>query len=71
MRVYLGSDHAGFELKAYLVEHLAKGGHEAVDCGPVAYDPEDDYPPYCFAHRRAGARRPGQPRGGDRRVRQR
>jgi ribose 5-phosphate isomerase B len=49
MRVYLGSDHAGFELKAYLVEHLTAGGHEAVDCGPAAYDPDDDYPPYCFA----------------------
>ena len=49
MRVYLGSDHAGFELKAYLVEHLTAAGHEAVDCGPAAYDPDDDYPPYCFA----------------------
>ncbi len=49
MRVYLGSDHAGFELKAYLIEHLAAAGHETVDCGPEAYDPEDDYPPYCIA----------------------
>jgi ribose 5-phosphate isomerase B len=48
MRVYLGSDHAGFELKAYLIEHLTAAGHEPVDCGPAAYDPEDDYPPYCF-----------------------
>jgi ribose 5-phosphate isomerase B len=49
MRVYLGSDHAGFELKQYLIEHLAQAGYEVVDCGPEAYDPEDDYPPYCFA----------------------
>jgi ribose 5-phosphate isomerase B len=49
MRVYLGSDHAGFELKAHLVEHLAATGHEPVDCGPHTYDPDDDYPPYCFA----------------------
>ena len=48
MRVYLGSDHAGFELKTYLLEHLAKAGNEVVDCGPEAYDPDDDYPPYCF-----------------------
>jgi ribose 5-phosphate isomerase B len=49
MRVYLGSDHAGFELKAHLVAHLTAAGHEVVDCGPATYDPEDDYPPYCFA----------------------
>ena len=46
MRVYLGSDHAGFELKAYLVEWLTNNGHEPVDCGAVAFDPDDDYPPY-------------------------
>jgi ribose 5-phosphate isomerase B len=49
MRVYLGSDHAGFELKAYLTEHLSAAGHEPVDCGPAEYDAEDDYPPFCFA----------------------
>jgi ribose 5-phosphate isomerase B len=46
VRVYLGSDHAGFELKARLVARLAELGHEPVDCGPHAYDAEDDYPPY-------------------------
>lgn len=47
MRVYLGSDHAGFELKAKLVEHLTTLGLEPIDVGPAAYDPDDDYPPYC------------------------
>jgi ribose 5-phosphate isomerase B len=46
VRVYLGSDHAGFELKQRLVEVLRERGHEPVDCGPVEYDAEDDYPPY-------------------------
>lgn len=56
MRVYLGSDHAGFELKQRLVEHLRELGHEPVDCGPAAYDAEDDYPPYVLlaATRTAG-----------------
>ncbi|MDQ1644467.1 MAG: Ribose/Galactose Isomerase, partial [Cryptosporangiaceae bacterium] len=27
MRVYLGSDHAGFELKQYVIEHLAQAGY--------------------------------------------
>jgi len=46
MRVYLGSDHAAFELKAHLVEHLRSAGHDPVDCGPSSYAPDDDYPPY-------------------------
>ena len=49
MRVYLGSDHAGFELKQHLVEHLTRSGHDVVDVGPHRYDPEDDYPPFCLA----------------------
>lgn len=48
MRVHLGSDHAGLELKDHLVERLRDAGHEAVDHGPYAYDGEDDYPPYCL-----------------------
>jgi ribose 5-phosphate isomerase B len=48
MRVYLGSDHAGFELKARLIEHLAGLGHEPVDCGAHDFDPEDDYPAPCI-----------------------
>ncbi len=46
VRVYLGSDHAGFELKASLIEWLASAGHEPVDCGAHAYVPDDDYPVY-------------------------
>ncbi|HEY2488989.1 MAG TPA: ribose-5-phosphate isomerase [Streptosporangiaceae bacterium] len=49
MRVYLGSDHAGFELKAALIEWLTSAGHEPVDCGPPAYNHDDDYPPYVMA----------------------
>jgi len=48
MRVHLGSDHAGFELKQHLVEHLSADGHEVVDHGPHGYDPDDDYPPFCL-----------------------
>jgi ribose 5-phosphate isomerase B len=46
VRVYLGSDHAGFELKASLVAWLREAGHEPVDCGPASYVPDDDYPVY-------------------------
>jgi ribose 5-phosphate isomerase B len=46
VRVYLGSDHAGFDLKQRLVDHLRDLGHDPVDCGPPSFDPDDDYPPY-------------------------
>jgi ribose 5-phosphate isomerase B len=46
MRVHLGSDHAGFELKERLVARLTELGHEPVDHGPKAYDAVDDYPPF-------------------------
>jgi ribose 5-phosphate isomerase B len=48
MRVYLGSDHAGLELKQYLIGRLTERGDDPVDIGPVALDPEDDYPPFCL-----------------------
>jgi ribose 5-phosphate isomerase B len=48
MRVHIGSDHAGFELKNYLVSSLIAEGHDVVDHGPEAYDAEDDYPVYCI-----------------------
>lgn len=48
MRVYLGADHAGFELKNHLVKHLTEQGHDVTDVGPHAYDAADDYPPFCI-----------------------
>ena len=59
MRVYLGSDHAGYELKNHLVEHLTAGGHEPVDCGPHIYDAVDDYPPFCLRAAERTAADPG------------
>jgi ribose 5-phosphate isomerase B len=53
MRIHLGSDHAGFELKAHLVRWLRDQGHDPVDHGALTFDPADDYPPYCFETARA------------------
>ncbi len=44
MRVHIGGDHAAYELKVHLVEHLLKQGYDVVDHGPDYYDPDDDYP---------------------------
>jgi ribose 5-phosphate isomerase B len=48
MRVYLGADHAGYELKVHLASQLAAQGYEVVDVGAHTFDPDDDYPVYCF-----------------------
>jgi len=59
VRVYLGSDHAGFELKGRLIEHLRDAGHEPVDVGAGELDPDDDYPPYCLEAARRVLADPG------------
>ena len=59
MRVHLGSDHAGFELKAAVAQRLRELGHEPVDHGPEAYDGEDDYPPFVLAAAAAVVADPG------------
>ncbi|MGL5825713.1 MAG: ribose-5-phosphate isomerase [Nocardioides sp.] len=48
MRVHLGSDHAGLELKDHLRTVLSDQGHEVIDHGPFAYDADDDYPAFCL-----------------------
>ncbi len=48
MRVHLGSDHAGLELKDHLLSWLRENGHEPVDHGPFVYDALDDYPVFCI-----------------------
>ena len=48
MRVYLGSDHAGFEVKGKLVGYLTGKGVDAVDVGAPTYDALDDYPAWCI-----------------------
>ncbi|MDP9498082.1 MAG: ribose-5-phosphate isomerase [Actinomycetota bacterium] len=59
MRVHVGSDHAGYELKQALVRRLTELGHEPVDHGPPAYDAQDDYPPYVLRAAQAVAEQPG------------
>jgi len=59
MRVHVGSDHAGFELKNLVAARLTELGHEVVDHGALRYDPEDDYPPFCLATAQAVVDDPG------------
>ncbi|QVQ51914.1 ribose-5-phosphate isomerase [Spiractinospora alimapuensis] len=59
MRIHLGSDHAGLELKNHLAGWLAKRGHDVVDAGPELYDGEDDYPPFVLRAAEGVARENG------------
>jgi ribose 5-phosphate isomerase B len=45
-KIYVGADHAGFDLKQKLVAELTKLGYEPIDVGPKALDPADDFPDY-------------------------
>ena len=55
MRIAIGSDHAGYELKAHLVERLAELGHQVVDLGTDS-EQSVDYPAFCAAVGRAVVR---------------
>ena len=47
MKIAIGTDHAGFELKERLKRELAGLGHVVVDVGTHSTDPVD-YPDFCF-----------------------
>ncbi len=49
MNVAIGTDHAGFVLKATIVEAIEALGHTVVDCGAMRVDPGDDYPDFAEA----------------------
>ena len=46
MKIFLASDHAGFELKEFLSNHLIQLGYNVEDCGAHVMDPLDDYPDF-------------------------
>jgi ribose 5-phosphate isomerase B len=54
VKVALGSDHAGFQLKTAVAKHLIEKGHEVIDIGTDSEEPVD-YPFYCAAVARAVA----------------
>ena len=56
MRLHIGSDHAGLELKNELLAHLVNNGHDVSDHGPYEYDALDDYPDFCIPAAQAVAK---------------
>jgi ribose 5-phosphate isomerase B len=46
VKIAIGADHAGYELKEKLRKYLEGEGYDITDCGPHAFQPGDDYPDY-------------------------
>lgn len=46
MKFYLGTDHAGFSLKEKIKTFLEREGYDVHDCGALAEEEGDGYPPY-------------------------
>lgn len=46
MKLYIGADHAGYNLKEHLIPYIQGFGLEVVDCGAKKMGDDDDYPLY-------------------------
>ncbi|MDB5164095.1 MAG: ribose 5-phosphate isomerase [Candidatus Saccharibacteria bacterium] len=44
MKLFIGTDHNGFQLHNFLIEYLKRAGYEVVDQGDTKLDPDDDFP---------------------------
>jgi len=63
MKIFVGSDHAGFGLKEKLVPFIQGLGHEVVDKGAAEYNEEDDFPDYVADVAREVSMHPNEVRG--------
>jgi ribose 5-phosphate isomerase B len=59
MKIYLASDHAGFEEKQHILSFLQQNGYEVEDCGTYEYNKEDDYPDFIGIAAKKVAENPG------------
>ena len=46
MKLFVAADHRGYDVKSAIISYLQKHGHDVVDSGDEAFDPEDDFPVY-------------------------
>ncbi len=63
MKIFIASDHAGFELKKFLVERLSLAGHDVRDLGPKEFKADDDYPDYVSLVAKEVSRTPSDVKG--------
>jgi len=63
MIIYLGTDHAGFELKEVVKKFLLDKGYQVKDFGAYSYKKRDDYPDFIHPVGRAVAKNPNRDKG--------
>jgi len=63
MKIYIGTDHAGYVLKEKIVSSLKGQGHEVFDMGAFEYDENDDYPDFVVPVARAVFKDPDNVKG--------
>ena len=63
MKIFIGTDHAGFGLKEKLLTFLKAQGHEVVDKGAYEYNEGDDYPDFVIPVAREVSQNPDNVRG--------
>ncbi len=63
MKIYIGADHRGFELKKALKEYLKGKGFKVDDAGSASYDEADDYPDFAVKVASEVSKNPEEDRG--------
>jgi len=63
MKIFIGSDHAGLELKEKIIKYLDKMDFVYHDLGPKSFDPLDDYPDFIIPVAKKVAENPNEKRG--------
>lgn len=63
MKIFLGTDHAGYEMKEILKKYLELAGHDVEDVGALTYEETDDYPDFIIPAAEKVAEKPDEYRG--------
>ena len=63
MKIFVGTDHAGYVLKEKLVSSLKLQGHEVIDKGAYGYKEDDDYPDFVIPVAQEVSRNPNNTKG--------
>ncbi len=58
MKIYLATDHAGFELKEKIKQFLSVASYDVIDCGATELNKDDDYPDFVVKAATAVSRDP-------------